>query len=393
MKFLHLGDLHLGKTLGEFDLIEDQSYALEQVLAIAKKHAADAILIAGDVYDRAIPSEGAVRILDRFLSKASENGLKVFLISGNHDSDERLNFGSSLLEAKGIHISAIYDGTLKKQTFEDEFGEVNVWMLPFVKASVVRHYFPEEKIENYDQAVRVLLSHTEINTSKRNILVAHQFVAGRGENPQLAGSENIQIRNEEQTQSVGLVDRIGYDCFDAFDYVALGHIHSPQKVGREEVRYSGSLLKYSLSEVNNEKSVPVITVGEKGTVSIELEPLKPMRDVRHIKGKLAALLDPKNITQPQDFIFATLTDEDMIGEARGIFQQYYPNTVRIMYDNQHSREIESIDVAETAAERPFPELIADFYRKIYGCEISDEELALMMQIAGEAGAWNETDET
>lgn len=385
MKFLHLGDLHLGKSLGEFDLIADQNYALDQVLALAKQEKADAVLIAGDVYDKAIPSEGAVRLFDYFLRRMSEEGLLAFVISGNHDSDERLNFGSSLFSAKGIYITSIYDGMLVKHTVTDEFGELDVWMLPFVKASVVRHFFPEEKIENYDQAVRVLLSHADIDRTKRNVLVAHQFVAGRGEDPQLAGSEGVLVQN------VGLVDRIGYDCFDAFDYVALGHIHSPQKIGREEVRYSGSLLKYSFSEVTNEKSVPVVTFGQKGDVEIRLAPIKPLHDVRHLKGTLSKLLDPKNIEDPQDYIFATLTDDEIINDAMGSMQQYYPNTVKIMYDNRYSKETMQADPVEAATARPFAELISEFYKMMYGCEISEEELLLMKQVAREAGALDEAD--
>ena len=202
-----------------------------------------------------------------------------------------------------------------------------MYLLPFVKASQVRHYFPDAKIDSYDDAVRVIIEHAHLDRQKRNVIVAHQFVAGRSEDPVLAGSESIG------TQSVGLVEKISYDCFDPFDYVALGHIHSPQKVGREEVRYAGSPLKYSLSEVNHIKSVPLVTLGEKGKVSVELIPLSPMRDLRHIKGSIRELLNKKHVQSPEDFIYATLTDEEIIGDAMGIFQQVYPNTVKIDYDN------------------------------------------------------------
>ena len=192
-------------------------------------------------------------------------------------------------------------------------------------------------------------------------------------------------------QSVGLVEKIGYDCFDAFDYVALGHIHSPQKIGREEVRYSGSPLKYSLSEVANDKSVPVITIKEKDKTSVELIPLKPMRDMRHIKGKLEQLLKTENVTGTEDFIYATLTDEDMVNDVMGIFQQIYPNTVKIDYDNSHTKQIEQVDISKIAENRSFGELIGDFYNKIYGCEISEEEMDIMRMVAREAGVMDEAD--
>lgn len=383
MKFLHLGDLHLGKTLFDFDLVEDQRYILDQILCIAEKESVDGVLIAGDVYDKSVPSEAATKLLDYFLMKLAQKEIKVFMVSGNHDSDDRLNYGSTLFASNQIFISAVFDGTLHRQSFAEEDTKINIYMLPFVKASQVRHYFPDEKIESYDDAVQTIIRNTDINKSNKNILVAHQFVSGKGEDPALAGSESVG------TQSVGLVEKIGYDCFNDFDYVALGHIHSPQKVGREEIRYAGSPLKYSLSEANNEKSVSLITVSAEERVKIELVPLKPMRNVRHIKGTLKELLDKKNVKAPEDFIYATLTDEDIINDAMGIFQQVYPNTVRIDYDNSHTREIEQVDISKIAENKSFPELIGAFYRLMYGCEITEEEMDVMRTAAREAGVINE----
>ena len=385
MRLLHLGDLHLGKSLGDFDLIEDQKYILDQILAVIRDKAVDAVLIAGDVYDKAIPSEAATNLLDYFLCHLSETGVKTFLISGNHDSDDRLNYGSQLFQTSQIFISSVYRGTLAKYTVEDELGEVDVYLLPFVKASQVRHYFPDAKIDSYDDAVRVILAEAHIDPKRRNVIVAHQFVTGKSEEPALAGSESMG------TQSVGLVEKIGYDCFDAFDYVALGHIHSPQRVGREEVRYAGSPLKYSLSEVNNTKSMPLVTLGEKGQVSVELIPLTPMRDLRHIKGPIHELLDKKHVQSQEDFIYATLTDEEIIGDAMGIFQQVYPNTVKIDYDNSHTREIEQVDLSHIVENKSFSELISDFYRLMYQCEISEEEMDYMKMAAQEAGVIHETE--
>lgn len=383
MKFLHLGDLHLGKTLFDFDLVEDQRYILDQILCIAEKESVDGMLIAGDVYDKSVPSEAATKLLDYFLMKLAQKEIKVFMVSGNHDSDDRLNYGSTLFASNQIFISAVFDGTLHRQSFAEEDTKINIYMLPFVKASQVRHYFPDEKIESYDDAVQTIIRNTDINKSNKNILVAHQFVSGKGEDPAPAGSESFG------TKSVGLVEKIGYDCFDDFDYVALGHIHSPQKVGREEIRYAGSPLKYSLSEANIEKSVSLITVSAEERVKIELVPLKPMRNVRHITGTLKELLDKKNVKAPEDFIYATLTDEDIINDAMGIFQQVYPNTVRIDYDNSHTREIEQVDISKIAENKSFPELIGDFYRLMYGCEITEEEMDVMRTAAREAGVINE----
>ena len=385
MRLIHLGDLHLGKSLGDFDLIEDQRYILDRILEIVDKNNIDGVLIAGDVYDRAIPSEAATNLLDYFLKSLAERNVKTFMISGNHDSDDRLNYGSSLFAANQIYISAQFKGSLYKQTVNDEFGEVIIYLLPFVKASQVRHFYPEEKIENYDAAVRTILKHTDIDYEKRNVIVAHQFVAGKGTDPELGGSEGAG------TLSVGLVEKISYDCFDGFDYAALGHIHSPQSVGREEVRYSGSPLKYSLSEVNNDKSVPMITLGDKGDVKIELLKLWPLRDMRHLKGPIEKLLDKSNISRPEDFIYATLTNEEIINDAMGIMQQVYPNTVRIVYDNSRTRELDRIDITAITQHKSFDELISDFYRKMYSCEISEEELQVMMETAKEAGVIDETD--
>ena len=385
MKFIHLGDLHLGKTLHEFDLIEDQKYILDRILELADMDSVDGVLIAGDVYDKAIPSEAATRLLDYFLVELSKRGIRVFLVSGNHDSDDRLNFGRTFFASKQVYISSVFDGTLHKESLADADTVVDVYMLPFVKASQVRHFFPDAKINTYDDAVRVILQNTQLDKTHTNILVAHQFVTGTGEDPVLGGSESIG------TQSVGLVEKIGCDCFEEFDYVALGHIHCPQRIGRDEVRYAGSPLKYSLREADDDKSVPLITVEADGNITIELVPLKPLRDLRHIRGTIKELLAKDNVTRPEDYIYATLTDEDIVNEAMGIFRQTYPNTVKIDYDNSHVNSVEQVDVLQDGAKKDFSELIRDFYKLMYGCDISDEEMEVMKAVAGEAGVIDETD--
>ena len=382
MKIMHLGDLHIGKSLGDFDLYEDQKYILEQILNLIKEKSVDVLLIAGDVYDKAIPGEKSVQLLDYFLKRLVETGIKTYMISGNHDSDERLNFGSSLFESNNIYINSKFNGILKRYSLHDEFGELNIYLLPFVKASQVQHFFPEEKIDSYDMAVRTIIKHSDFNACKRNILVAHQFVAGK-DDPEIAGSEGLSVHN------VGMVEKIGYGSLAEFDYVALGHIHSPQSVGLKHIRYSGSPLKYSLSEVNNNKSVPIITFKDKGEVLVEFAPLLPMRDIRHLKGNIKDLLDKKNISMENDFIYATLTNEDIVNDAMGIFREYYPNTVKIDYDNSHTKEIENVDITRITQNKTFDELIKDFYMQMYSCDMGEEELEIMKWAAKEAGVGNE----
>ena len=384
MKIMHLGDLHIGKSLGDFDLYEDQKYILEQILNLIKEKSVDVLLIAGDVYDKAIPGEKSVQLLDYFLKRLVETGIKTYMISGNHDSDERLNFGSSLFESNNIYINSKFNGILKRYSLYDKFGELNIYLLPFVKASQVQHFFPEEKIDSYDMAVRTIIKHSDFDAKKRNILVAHQFVAGK-DDPEIAGSEGLSVHN------VGMVEKIGYGSLAEFDYVALGHIHSPQSVGLKHIRYCGSPIKYSLSEVNNNKSVPIITFKDKGEVLVEFAPLLPMRDIRHLKGNIKNLLDKKNISCENDFIYATLTNEDIVNDAMGIFREYYPNTVKIDYDNSHTKEIENVDITRITQNKTFDELIKDFYMQMYSCDMGEEELEIMKWAAKEAGVGNEAD--
>lgn len=385
MKLLHLGDLHIGKSVNDYSMIDDQRYILNQILSIIAEKKADVVVIAGDVYDKSIPSEEAVGLFHEFICQLADKQIKTYIISGNHDSDERLNFGSPLFETAGIYISSKYEGSLYRQTIEDDYGVLNIYLLPFVKASQVKHFFPEEEIDSYDKAVRVVLENAEIKKEERNILVGHQFVAGKSEEPKLGGSENAAVQN------VGTVEKIGTDCFDMFDYVALGHIHSPQKVGRDTVRYSGSPLKYSLSEIDNEKSVPIVTIGVKGEVDIELVRLRPVRDMRHLKGRMDQLLDKNNVHDPDDYIYATLTDENPIPDAMTIIRQYYPNTLKLDYENSHTREMKTFDLSKVAQEKSFQELISDFYHLIFGCDMNDEEMKIMLEAAEEAGIVDETE--
>ena len=384
VKLLHVGDLHIGKSLFKFDLIEDQKYILQQIVNAAEKHHVDAVLLAGDIYDTSQPAEKAVNLLDWFLRELAQIKVKTFMISGNHDSDVRLNFGKSFFAKENIYIGAVFDGKLGKYTLEDEQGTVNIYLLPFIKASHVKQYFPEAEINDYSEAVAQVIEDAAIDTSERNVIVAHQFVAGSNLStpPELAGSEGTG------TISVGLVEQVKTEVFADFDYVALGHIHSPQQVGRSEVRYAGSILKYSDKDTKHEKSLPLITLGKKGEVKIELLPLKPLRDVRHIKGCMKEIIAKENLKDTDDYVYVTLQDEDYINDAMSIIQQYYPHAINLDYDNQHTRSMEQVEASQQE-ERSFKEIAADFYQQIFGEEITPEEMEILEAAAREAGITNE----
>ena len=383
MKFIHLGDLHIGKTVNDFNMLDDQKFIFNQILEIIDANKVDAALLAGDIYDRPIPSEDAVKLLDYFLNELVKRNVKTFIVSGNHDSDERLNFGSSLFEKSNVFIFSKYEGKLFKHSLEDEFGKINIFMMPFIKASQVKHFFEDEEINTYDEAVKSVLRYTEIDKDERNILVAHQFVAGRMK-PYLGGSESLA------TISVGTIEIIGTDNFDDFDYVALGHIHSPQKLERETIRYSGSPLKYSLSEINKGKSVPIITFNEKGNVNVELIELKPLREMRRLKGKLNQLLSPENVIYPDDYVYVTLTDEIPELDALNTVRNYYKYLMKLDYENSHTKEMEQSSINPISKIKSFEEILSDFYKLKYNTEISEEELKIMLEVAREAGVYDET---
>lgn len=380
MKLIHLGDLHLGKHVNEFHMIEDQKYMLEQIIDLIKQEAIDAVLLAGDIFDRSVPSEEAVKVLDEFLTKMAEMGKQVFAVSGNHDSDERLNYGSRLFEKNNIYIAGRYDGTVRCIDIEDAYGPLHIWLMPYVKASRVAHYFPEEKMNTYDDAFQTALKHCSLQKEERNVIVVHQFVTGSSveTEPELAGSETILL-------NVGTVDRISADCFDDFDYVAMGHIHSSQAVGRETCRYSGSLLKYSLNEreLNRQKTIPIITLKEKGNVTVDLVSIKPKREIRHIRGQLQELLCHAEDTE--DYIYATLTDERSQFDAMARLREVYPRVMKMDYDNQETRALMEEDAEFETEGKSFEELINGFFNTYRGTEPSREEWEVLMEVAREAG--------
>lgn len=350
MKFIHLSDLHLGKRVNEFSMIEDQQYILTKIINIIDEEHPDGVLIAGDVYDRSVPSEDAMQLWDDFLNKLSVRKIEVYAISGNHDSAVRFADHGKLIENAGIHLAPVFNGEVKTIACEDEYGKLNIYMLPFVKPVTVRAFYPEEKIEDYTDAVRVVIEYMNIDENQRNIIIAHQFVTGA-------------TRCESEEISVGGLDNVSGDVFDCFDYVALGHIHGKQRIGRAEVRYCGTPLKYSFSEKDHKKSVTIVEFGSKGNVSIRETLLVPKHDMREIKGTYEELTAKKNYegTAVDDYIHAILTDEEDVPDAMGKLRVIYPNLMKLGYDNKRTRENRIIEEVKDVERKTPSELFEEFY--------------------------------
>lgn len=379
MKLLHIADLHIGKRVNEFNMIEDQKYILEQILRIAGEVKPDGLLIAGDVYDKSQPSAEAVELLDEFLTELSASGRPVFMISGNHDSPERLGFGSRIMQKNGLHIAGVFGGGLQKKVLQDEYEPLNIYLLPFIKPAMVNPFL-EQPAESCDEAVRAVISAAGVNQNERNVLIAHQFVLSGPLQPQ---------RSESESLSIGGLDSVDASAFEAFDYVALGHLHGPQKIGRDTVRYAGSPLKYSFSEARHHKSATLLTFGKKGELEIRQLPLVPLRDLREIKGPIAELLragreDPDSA---EDYIHATLTDEEEIYDAIGQLRQVYPNLMILDFENSRTAQTASGQAAASGGiEAASPaELFAEFYQMQNNDELSAEQLQLMENIFERAG--------
>lgn len=349
MKFIHLSDLHIGKRVNEFSMLEDQKYILDQILSVIQAEHADGVILAGDIYDKTVPPAEAVQVFDGFLTRLAELECPVFVISGNHDSAERLAFGAQLMSGRGVYFSPVYDGTARKIVLTDEFGEVAIHLLPFVKPAVVRHALELDDIRTYQDAVHAAIAHMEIDPAQRNVLVAHQFVTGAA-------------RCESEEVSVGGLDQVDASMFDAFDYVALGHIHSPQHVMRPEVRYCGTPLKYSFSEAEQKKSVTVVELSAKEAV-IRTIPLTPLRDMRKIRGtylEVTARSFYEN-TNIEDYVQITLTDEEDIPDGLQKLRVIYPNLMRLEYDNKRTRESRVVEAAAAVEQKSELELFGEFF--------------------------------
>lgn len=371
MKILHLADLHIGKIIYEQSLLEDQEYMLKQIEKIIEKEKIEAVLISGDIYDRSIPPADAVEVLDKFLNNLIKIlKVKVFIISGNHDSKERLNFGSKIFENDGLYIQTTYNGKIRKVELDEK---INIYMLPFIKPIELRQYFENEKIETYNDAIKNIIENEKLDKTKINILMAHQFVTSGTTNPETCESETI---------NVGGLDNVDASNFSKFDYVALGHIHGPQKIGEEKIRYSGTMLKYSFSEVNHHKSVVIIEI-KNGKIDFKLEPLIPLRDMRKIQGPIEELVKKENYegTNQQDYIKAVITNEEAIYDAIGQIRKIYPNTLSLDILNSKSYNSDmDIENFEKIKEKSEFELFNDFYEFQNSVRLDEEQSDIIKKV-------------
>ena len=366
MKFIHTSDLHLGKKVHGLSMIDDQRYILKKILNEVILEKADALLIAGDVYDKSVPPEDAVAVFNELLTELHNINCEVFMIYGNHDSAQRLSFGSGILSEQGVQITDVFNGKMEKRTLEDKFGKINIWLLPFIKPSTVRQFYPNEDIKNPNNAVKCIIDSSDIDFNERNILIAHQFVISKNSEPELGGSEECR-------PTVGGLDYVSSSLFDKFDYVALGHIHKPQIIGRESIRYSGSPLKYSESEHLDKKSVVLVEMFSKNDVSIKTIPLIPKRDLRIIEGTIEQLKDPIIISEanPEDYVYVKLTKN--VIDAKAKLNEVYPNIMAIVLPGFISdQELPELDVNRIKNLDPL-ELFQELFRTINGKEMTEDQ--------------------
>ncbi|MEF9974925.1 MAG: exonuclease SbcCD subunit D [Clostridia bacterium] len=375
MRFLHLSDLHLGKRLYQFSLIEDQRFMLERVLDILAATRADALILAGDLYDRPVPPVEAVLLLDWFLTKVAQRNLPCLIVSGNHDSAERLGFAAQLLGQKGVYIGAALACPLVPVVLRDEFGPINCYLLPFVRPADARRLLPDQPIDCYDDAVRAVLGACAVDPDARNLLVAHQFVTGAGRAPERSESESI---------SVGGIDNVDASCFADFDYVALGHLHRAQSVARPSVRYAGAPLAYAFSEAEHPASASVVDLGEKGCVAVDTVPISPLRALRTLRGPLRAILDnaPDDARARDDYLDITLTDEDELVDAIGRLRGVYKNLMHLSFDNARTRAARSLTSAPIARRDPVA-LFRAFYEMQNGRPLNDAQDELVRALLEE----------
>ena len=364
MKFFHLADLHLGKRVNGFPMIEDQKIILDQILELADTEHPDAVVIAGDVYDKSIPSVEAVNLMDDFLVELVRRKLQVFVISGNHDSAERVSYGGRVMEQSGIHISPRISGCGPIR-LDDQYGPLYIYLIPYIHPSVVREAYPEEKVTDWTQAMEVLIRNAHVDPAARNIAVAHQYVTASGVRPEECDSEQKHI---------GGLDNVDYSVFDAFDYVALGHLHGPQRIGRDTVRYAGSPLKYSFSEEKHKKSVTLVEIKEKGQVEYRQLPLVPARDFKTLRGTFSEVMSP-GFTAPlsaEDYYRIILTDEQDVDQALARLRKYfYKNLMDLEYDNTRTRTQSDIDAGEEALEKEPIEVLQELFLKQNGMPMND----------------------
>ncbi|MFA9465458.1 MAG: exonuclease SbcCD subunit D [Velocimicrobium sp.] len=381
MKLIHTGDLHIGKMISEYTMLDEQRYILNQIVEIAKEEKVDGVILAGDIYDRAIPPSDAVKALNDFLTELSRDGIAIFLVSGNHDSPERLAFGKELLKNQKLYIAAEFSNKVESVTWTDEYGEVNLYLLPFAKPALMRHFGYEGT--TYAACINDVMEKLKIDETKRNLLVTHHFVAG--------GTLNIEEPEAEYPISVGGIDVVDYQCLKKFDYVALGHIHRAQQVGYETIRYSGSPLKYSFSEVDHEKSVVCIELKEKGDVSVKEILLRPMRDLRAIKGTLEKLTneDVVKACNPDDYLKVTLTDTKEILDPIGKLRCFYPNVCKLILEKNIHHETEIETMAKEMTRRSVIDIFEEFYEKVTDQELDEVSKDTMIDVIEAVGGREE----
>ena len=362
MKFFHLSDLHLGKRVNEFSMLEDQWDILQKIVVFAKEHKPDAVLIAGDVYDKSLPIVEAVQLLDRFLVWLNELGITVFIVSGNHDNAERVAFGAELLKNSSVHIVQSYNGKIAPVTLSDGYGDINIWMLPYLKPSLIRRHFPDRDVNTYSDAISAALSNANLDISARNVLIAHQFVTGA-------------ITSESEEVSVGGSENVDGSVFDGFDYVALGHIHRPQQICRETLRYCGTPLKYSFSEASHTKSVTVVDMDGKGEIKITELPLVPLRDMREVRGTYNEIMNRNSYrgTNTEDYIHIVLTDEQDEPDAMAKLRNIYPNLMRLEYDNRRTQAVSSLETVASTDKKTPSELFGDLFEMQNGQPMNEEQ--------------------
>lgn len=373
MRFLHLADLHIGKRVNGFSMIEDQKFVFEQVYNVIENEKIDGIIMAGDIYDKPVPSAEAVKLFDEMLTRLVSINLPIFVISGNHDSAERIGFGSDILSAAKVYMSRVYNGNLQKIELEDDYGKINVYLLPFIKPATVKNIYKEAEIKDYDDALEYVLSQEKIDETKRNVIVSHQFVTGA-------------MRSESEEVSVGGLDNVSVENYEAFDYVALGHIHRAQQMGRESARYAGTLLKYSFSEEKHNKSMTIVDLKEKGNIEIKEIPVKPLHDLKTIKGKFSKITSEEFYKElkKEDYYRAVLTDEDDILNAIGKLKSIYPNLMSMEYDNTRTRSYSVVDNVETGETKSTLDYFEEFFEKQNGRKMSEKQRNYLLEILGEA---------
>lgn len=373
MRFLHLADLHIGKRVNGFSMIEDQKFVFEQVYNVIENEKIDGIIMAGDIYDKPVPSAEAVKLFDEMLTRLVSINLSIFVISGNHDSAERIGFGSDILSAAKVYMSRVYNGNLQKIELEDDYGKINVYLLPFIKPATVKNIYKEAEIKDYDDALECVLSQEKIDETKRNVIVSHQFVTGA-------------MRSESEEVSVGGLDNVSVENYEAFDYVALGHIHRAQQMGRESARYAGTLLKYSFSEEKHNKSMTIVDLKEKGNIEIKEIPVKPLHDLKTIKGKFSKITSEEFYKElkKEDYYRAVLTDEDDILNAIGKLKSIYPNLMSMEYDNTRTRSYSVVDNVETGEAKSPLDYFEEFFEKQNGRKMSEKQRDYLLEILGEA---------